>query len=84
MNAIEHLPEFAWKTPQHYAGFSPIGDYVLCTQHRDSDALSRSNWIRICEDFGAEAYDGKPISRFAIRHDYPPSDDQGYIQEQLR
>jgi len=34
-------------------------------------------------DGSRASYDGKPISIFAIRHDYPPSDDQGYIKEQL-
>ena len=45
----------AWEHPSDYGGFSPDGDFVLLSQHRDSDVLSRSNWIRVCEDMKAEA-----------------------------
>lgn len=58
MNASEHLPETAWKTPRYYAGFSPIGDYCILSRHRDSDILSESNWASACKSLGAEAYDG--------------------------
>ena len=53
MNAIEHLQEFAWKTPRDYGGFSPVGDYVIATTNRDADALTRSNWECIGRDMGA-------------------------------
>jgi hypothetical protein len=174
------LAAHAWKTPSHYAGFSPTGDYCILTQHRDSDALTRSNWACARNEFDVQPfdcagrfgasdeefdarpdaydwrashclvgwveylmvrtdapddvlitaaqlldaldgypvlddehfsnlemeeaeeswkhldlrgrleviddcrYDGKPISIFAIRHDYPPVDDQGAVQERLR
>lgn len=45
MNAIEHLQSVAWSHPDHYAGFSPDGDYLILTQHRESDTVTRSNWI---------------------------------------
>jgi hypothetical protein len=38
------LREAQWETPSSYAGFNPVGDIVVLTRHRDSDALSRSNW----------------------------------------
>ena len=45
MNAIEHLEERKWVRPPSYAGFSPIGDFVILSRTRDSDALARSNYI---------------------------------------
>lgn len=176
------LAEHVWTKPSSYAGFSPDGDYCILTQHRDSDALTRSNWTCARDEFSvhpkpfdcvgrfgatddefagrptvydwrashclvgwveylmirADAstdvlisaahilqslevypvlnddhfselemnegeeywknldikgrlevidgceYEGKPISCFATRHDYPPSDDQGIIAERLR
>ena len=50
MHAIEHLEETKWIKPESYAGFSPDGDYLIYSQHRDSDCLSRSNYRRILED----------------------------------
>jgi hypothetical protein len=57
VNAIEHLETTAWKTPTCYGGFSPVGDYVVLTQHRDSELLERVNWEVACESLKAEAYD---------------------------
>ena len=34
-----------WTYPENYYGYSPDGDYVVTGQHRDSDTLSRSNYI---------------------------------------
>lgn len=57
MNVIDHLEETAWTRPDHYAGFSPDGDYCIMSQHRDSDCVSRSNWICACKELSAEAWD---------------------------
>lgn len=57
MDAIEHLAETAWKTPDSYFGFSPVGDYCILSRHRDSDLLSESNWDVACKSLNAEAYD---------------------------
>lgn len=57
MRASEHLPETAWKQPSDYGGFSPVGDYCIMSQHRDSDALTRSNWECACKQLGAEPFD---------------------------
>lgn len=57
MNAIEHLESARWTKPEHYAGFNPGRDYVLLTQHRDSDALTRSNWRMAVRDLKAEEFD---------------------------
>ena len=33
-----------WETPSSYAGFDPVGDVLVLSINRDSDALGRSNW----------------------------------------
>jgi len=33
-----------WTQPSSYFGFSPDGDILVMTRHRDSDALDRTNW----------------------------------------
>lgn len=33
-----------WETPPDYAGFDPVGHILVASQHRDSDALTRSNY----------------------------------------
>ena len=55
MDAMGHLT--VWKHPENYGGFSPDGDFVILTQHRDSEALDRSNWICACEVLHAEPWD---------------------------
>lgn len=45
-----------WRRPRDYAGFSPDGDYLIASVHRDSDTISRSNWAVLCADLGAEFY----------------------------
>ena len=47
-NNSQHLEQ--WEHPSCYGGFSPDGDYVIYSQHRDSHALDRSNYQRIFED----------------------------------
>ncbi len=44
-----------WEHPDSYAGFSPDGDYILVTKHRDSGTLDRSNYTRIYADMDALA-----------------------------
>ena len=41
------LEDSKWVHPNSYAGFSPDGDYLIVTQHRESDALDRSNWTTV-------------------------------------
>lgn len=45
----------AWKTPEDYGGFDPVGHYGVLAQHRDSDALSRSNWQVACQQLAEAA-----------------------------
>lgn len=33
-----------WESPGSYAGYDPVGHILVVSKHRDSDALSRSNW----------------------------------------
>ncbi len=50
-----------WKHPDSYAGHDPIGDYQVCGQSRDSDALERSNYVRIFQDMLKKAIElGQP------------------------
>jgi hypothetical protein len=63
MRAAEHLAECVWKHPDNYGGFSPEGDYVVLTRHRDSELLDRVNWDVACESLKAEAYDGERAPR---------------------
>ncbi len=50
-----------WTHPDSYGGHDPIGDYQLCGQSRDSDALERSNYKRIFEDLLKKAVElGQP------------------------
>lgn len=58
MNAEEHLPETAWKTPECYGGFDPVGDYLILSRHRGSELVDESNWTCACKALGAEDYDG--------------------------
>ena len=53
------LNKVKWEHPSDYGGHSPDGAYVLATQTRDSDALERSNYVRIFEELRdcAEKYD---------------------------
>lgn len=54
----EILESRAWTRPSDYGGFNPVGDYVILTQHRDSDALERSNWRTAVRALNAEFYGG--------------------------
>jgi hypothetical protein len=59
MRVDEHIP--VWEQPSSYAGHSPVGDYVVVSQHRDSTALTRSNYTRIYADVIAKAIElGQP------------------------
>lgn len=57
MDAIEHLASVAWKTPEHYFGFNPEGDYLVLSRTRDSDLVSESNWAVACKSLGAVDHD---------------------------
>lgn len=57
MNAIEHLEEKVWKTPESYGGFDPVGDYCVLSKHRDSELLDRVNWDIAVETLKAEPMD---------------------------
>ena len=41
------LNDYKWTTPDSYAGFNPVGDIVLATQHRDCSILEQSNYQAI-------------------------------------
>lgn len=38
-----------WTSPGSYAGYDPVGHILVASKHRDSDALSRSNWTEACQ-----------------------------------
>lgn len=59
-----------WSHPESYGGFSPDGDIILAVQHRDADALTRSNFACIARDLSAVAFDdGRNESAIAKRPD---------------
>lgn len=64
MNAIEYLEERRWEYPPDYGGFSPDGDYVILSRHRDSNALEDSNY--------EAAF--KSLQEVAEKFDPPPDD----------
>jgi hypothetical protein len=74
MDAIEHLAETAWKTPDYYGGFNPVGDYVIVSRHRDSDLNAESNWEVACRDLQAVDHDSgefdsrPPVYTFRAGH----------------
>lgn len=49
-----------WETSEDYAGFDPVGHILVASQHRDSDALTRSNYrcasARLIKAAGLEDY----------------------------
>lgn len=69
MNAAEHLTP--WARPRYYGGFSPDGDFLILSQHRDSPLLDRCNWEEACKSLKAEAFDGgsaQMADRSAVYH----------------
>ena len=61
MQAIEHLESVKWAHPKYYGGFSPGGDYLILSRHRESDTVDRSNWDVACESLKAEAWDSRDM-----------------------
>lgn len=57
--------------------FSELEDTEAHTAWESSSFADRLHYIR------GTRTDGKPTSCFAIRHAYPPGDDQGTIQDRL-
>lgn len=43
-DALARLAQVTWTKPKHYVGFNPVGDFVVMTQHRDSDSVERCNF----------------------------------------
>ncbi|MDE2022560.1 MAG: hypothetical protein KGI71_06655 [Patescibacteria group bacterium] len=68
--AREILAAQAWKHPDSYGGFSPEGDYLIVSQHRDSDALTRSNYRSVMRILEGESYDSGHSGELAA--DRPP------------
>lgn len=53
----EILSKREWKHPSDYGGFSPDGDYMILSRHRDSYMLDESNWDIARSRLGCEPYD---------------------------
>lgn len=69
-----------WETPSDYFGFDPVGDIGVAAKHRDSDALSRSNFAvakaRLLEAAGPEAitdWDGDNMDARPVVYDWRAS-----------
>lgn len=41
------MPLQQWSQPDSYFGFNPVGDYGVCSRHRDSGILDNCNWEEI-------------------------------------
>jgi len=68
-----------WKHPESYGGHSPVGDYTIVGQHRDSDALARSNYKRIFEDLVKKAIElGQPVGAYT---DYQEDEPKQYVYD---
>lgn len=52
-----------WETPSDYGGYDPVGHYGVLAQHRDSDAVARSNWLIACQRLAEIA--GVPVEDLA-------------------
>lgn len=52
-----------WEKPPYYWGFSPDGDYLLYSRHRDSSLLEEANW---------QAFDKKLATKVAELDLGPP------------
>ena len=50
-----HLEEQTWVTPKSYAGYDPVGHYIIATRHRDSGLLESTNWDAIIREMGQPA-----------------------------
>jgi len=56
VNTADNYPtlyENRWLTPDDYAGFNPVGDYVLYAHTRDSGLLSEVNFKELEREFMA-------------------------------
>jgi len=51
--ALKTLAPRAWTKPEYYFGFSPEGDYVVATRHRDSHLLDEHNYGVLFRELGA-------------------------------
>ena len=66
------LAHCAWERPSDYGGFSPDGDYLVFSTHRDAGSVTRSNYESAgealhCEPFSASPWDDDFEERFADR-----------------
>jgi len=65
-----------WKHPDSYFGYSPTGHFVIMGKHRDSDALTRSNWdaaIRILSDAWGEQIEEFAPDGYVTKPDAAPA-----------
>ena len=60
--ALLILAPHAWRKPRDYGGFSPDGDYLICSRTRDSRLLEAHNYETIHGQLGAVAFDDGGLS----------------------
>jgi len=65
------LAKRAWKKPNDYFGFSPVGDYLIASVNRDSSALERSNFECLTRDLMREAESCTDDERAAVEDNQP-------------
>tara|TARA_Y100001972_G_scaffold8925_1_gene9392 strand:- start:1333 stop:1815 length:483 start_codon:yes stop_codon:yes gene_type:complete len=71
INVAENYPtlyENKWTTPDDYAGFNPVGDYVLYSRTRDSGLLSEVNFRELENEFDEDAYQNDFVYGFRASH----------------
>lgn len=72
-----------WELPSCYAGYSPDGDWLLLTRHRESDTVAESNWEVANKMVELEACRVSPFTGVEERDEYgridPRSTDWWYI-----
>ena len=59
----------AWNPPDHYFGYQPIGDFILCTKNYCSSLLEESNFRKIKEDM------------FELNDKFPPPEEGAVNQD---
>jgi hypothetical protein len=56
-DALRILAPHAWRRPRDYGGFSPDGDYLIYSRHRDSSLLDNHNYETLYQMLDAAPFD---------------------------
>jgi len=70
---LEILADNKWEHPKDYFGFSPDGDYLIASKHRESSILEKSNY-EVADKILRDA-----VRNESIEYNGNEKDGQGYI-----